>query len=99
MNPTPVSICGGLLVAAPEAAIAAIELVEILTGLGRPSAVPSARRTSITSGIVGAVRDPRVEAVAAKIGEPAAAIDVGLDRVRGFWRVIFRVGLPVTTAG
>ena len=84
---------GRTAVAPPEPAIFAGEGHEIFAGLPGPVAHPVLDAPKLDdAGKLGMEGDPPVEAVGPEIHEPAAAIEIGLHRVRHFGRVVFGMG-------
>src|SRR5580693_7625625 len=79
-------------VAAPEAAILAVELVVVFAGFGLPGADAAFGAAHFDDvGKFGHAGDAPVEAVAAEIGEFAPGVGVVLQRVQRAERVIFGV--------
>src|SRR5690606_25218672 len=79
-------------VAAPEAAILAVELVVVLADLGRPGADAALGAADLDEArLLLRQRDLPVEAVAAEIAEAPAVIAIGLERIQHLARVILRV--------
>ena len=80
-------------VASPKAAIGAVEGVVVFAGLGSPGADAALGATDLNGAGLGSVEgDPPVKAIAAEIGELAAAIAEALQRVQGLLGMVFRVG-------